>query len=122
MTRPSEIARLWLEAITTRNKVALFSISHAAIEIHGPQGIGSGHQILSDWFESEPMRISIKALAERGSELLVHHHIDWFGENGQIEYSIDNAALIEIRADKVFSYRRVEDSGAQTSEFTPVTG
>lgn len=122
MPRPSEIAARWLDAITARDKEALLSASHSAIEIHSPWGVGIGHAVVSDWFDVTPMRISVKSLAERGPEVLVHHHIDWIGEDGRIDSSIDNTALIETREGKVFSYRRTADAEVLAPQFTPVSG
>jgi hypothetical protein len=101
---------------------AFLVASHEAIEIHSRWGVGIGHAVVAEWFDTTPMRISVKSLGERGAHVLVHHHIDWIGENGRIDSSIDNAAMIETREGKVFSYRRLEDAEAVASEFRPVSG
>lgn len=121
MQRPHVIAQQWLNAITSRDKVSLFAISDDAIEIHGPSGVGVGHSILADWFDTMPMRIFIKSLAECDSEVLVYHHIDWLNADNEIESSIDNAAIIGTREGKVCAYRRVADPDGLASKFTSVS-
>lgn len=88
--------------------------------MHGPHGVGVGHDVVAAWLDTMPMRIEIESLAEQDAKVLIHHHIDWFDRNGEVESSIDNAALIEVRDGKVFSYRRVAEPDAIAADFTVV--
>lgn len=107
--RPGQLAIRWLEAITRRDWSALTRCSHPDIRIHGPDGVGVGHEVMRMWFDTAPMAIAIRSLAERDQAVLVRHQIDWLGSEGQIEQTIENAALIETEDGRVVSYRRVED-------------
>jgi hypothetical protein len=111
LPRPSDAARLWLDAISRQDKLAILLHSHADIEVHGPNGVTTGREAIAEWYRSIPMRISIRRIVERGSEVLVHHHIEWLSADGTVEDTIDNAALIETQEGKVRSYRRVADPG-----------
>ncbi|MCL4870138.1 MAG: hypothetical protein KJ063_14325 [Anaerolineae bacterium] len=88
--------------------------------MHGPQGVGIGHAVVSEWFDAMPMWIAIQAMAGRRPDILVCHHIDWLNEQGEVYSSIGNAALIETREGKVFSYRRVADGETFAAAFTPI--
>jgi|GEM_PF-2915900 len=120
MVRSADVAARWLAAISARDKEALLAVSHAAIELHSPWGVSVGHELLSGWFDATPMRIAVKSLAERGTGVLVLHQIDFLDEGGRIDSTIDNAAMIEVRDGKVFSYRRVTDTELLSLTFTPM--
>ena len=75
----------------------LASHSHQAIEIHRPQGVAVGHEVMDIWMDGAPMRIVVKDLEERGDDVIVRHHIDWIGSDGTVEASTENAAEIKKR-------------------------
>ncbi len=110
MTTAAETAQQWLDAVTARDREELLALSDEAIRIYGPDGVGVGHGVLEAWFDAMPMRIEVKSIVDKGQRLLVEHHIDWLDAEGNAEYSIDNAAWIEVAEGKVVSYRRADDS------------
>lgn len=109
MDEPERIVTSWCDAITRRDKDAFLGLCHEAVAFYGPEGAGVGHEVVSDWFDAEPMRITIKDMRTDGLTVRLDHHIDWLDANGDVEYEADNAAQIEIRDAKVYSYRRVEE-------------
>lgn len=110
MTDPEQIVRAWCAAISDRDKARFLELSHAAIAFYGPDGVGTGHDVVAEWFDAEPMRITIQSLEVDGLTVRVHQHIDWLDAQGRVADSIDNAAQIEVRDDKVFSYRRIDEA------------
>lgn len=102
--QPYEVAIAWLNSISAQNEKECLALSHPDIQIHGPHGISKGHEVLKPWFTDAPMHIHILNVLEREYEVLVEHRIEWPMEH----QSIQNAALLEIRDEKIFSYRRVE--------------
>lgn len=116
MTTPETTARQWLDAISTRDRDALVALADESIRIYVPEGVGVGHAVLLDWFDSMPMRAQVKAISSEADRLFVEHHIDRLDADGNTEYSIDNAAWIEVAEGKVVSYRRADDSAPELEE------
>lgn len=120
MTDPGEIVRAWCTAISERDKAAFLDLSHAAIAFYGPDGVGTGHEVAAHWFDTEPMRVTIHALEMDGLTVRLHQHIDWLDPQGNIAEQSESAAQIEVRDDKVFSYRRIEEVEGLAADDKPV--
>ncbi|WP_404400910.1 hypothetical protein [Pelagibacterium halotolerans] len=110
MTDPEAIVRAWCDAISDRDKARFLDLSHAAIAFYGPDGVGTGHDVAAEWFDAEPMRITIKSIEVDGLTVRLYQHIDWLDAQGHVADAADNAAQIEVHDDKVFSYRRIDEA------------
>lgn len=115
MTDPQEIVRAWCDAITRRDKDAFLALSHEAIAFYGPDGTDVGHEVVSNWFDAEPMRITIRKLEANGLTVRIDQRIERPGSEIN-----ENTAQIEVRDNKVYSYRQIEEPDAPYANEDPV--
>jgi hypothetical protein len=71
------IALAWQEAANAQNVERLLALSDPAIEIVGPRGGASGHEVLRQWLARAGLRLTTRRIFARASVVVLAQHGVW---------------------------------------------
>jgi len=105
-----ETAKAWQNAANTRDVPRLLEVSDPEIEIVGPRGLASGHQILQDWVSRAGLRVTSLRTFMKGDTAVIAGHGEWRSvETGEIQGEAEIASHFVVRSGKVTRIARYND-------------
>jgi hypothetical protein len=74
-----EIVQAWHEALNAGDVDRLVALCDANVEVGGPRGSSSGHQVLRDWFDRAGLSLSFGRAFHRPGVVVVEENAVWPG-------------------------------------------
>jgi ketosteroid isomerase-like protein len=79
------------------------------VDLGGPEGSGSGHALLREWFERSGLTLDLGAFLQRGEVVVVSQEAQWSsGAGGSAEIETV-ASVFRVRGGRIVSIHRFDD-------------
>ena len=104
------IVQAWQDAVNRQDIDRLLDISAPDIAIIGPQGVGSGHQLLRDWLARAGLTLTTTRIFQRGDTIVLAQHGTWHaGTSGSVIGEAEVASRFRVRDQQVIEFERYDD-------------
>lgn len=105
-------AKAWQEAANTLDVPRLLELSVPEIEIVGPRGTASGHQVLRDWVGRAGLHLTTLRTFTKDRNVVIAQHGVWRSvETGELRGEADVSSYFEVENDKVARIARYDTLG-----------
>ncbi len=112
MNENLRVALDWLEAISSRDRARLITLSDADIAIQGPRSTTHGIDVLERWFDTTHLRVTPREAYLEGDKVMVVHDMEWLDAEGNVSGTLRNASLFTIQDGMVSHYLRDDEPEA----------
>jgi hypothetical protein len=116
-----EVITAWQTAANEQNAERLLELSEPEIQIVGPRGIATGHEILREWLKRAGLTLETRQLYARENNLVADQHGIWRdGATGEIVGEADVATHFRVNDGRVAYLARYDslEEALQKAELT----
>jgi hypothetical protein len=107
----------WQSAANEQNVDQLLAVSDENIEIVGPRGVASGHQILRDWLARAGLTLETRRFFARGDAVVAAQHGVWRDvDTGDVKGEADVASSFRVVNGRVTRFARFDDLGSALAD------
>lgn len=104
-----DIAKRWVNAANQKNIEELVSLSDEKIEIAGPKGSGTGHQLLTEWIDRAGLTVSTIKIYAKGGTVVFEQQGVWQDKEGKPIGEAEVSSHMKIENGKVSYLSRYDD-------------
>jgi hypothetical protein len=116
-----EVITAWQTAANEQNAERLLELSEPEIQIVGPRGIATGHEILREWLKRAGLTLETRQLYARENNLVADQHGIWRDSaTGEIVGEADVATHFRVNDGRVTYLARYDslEEALQKAELT----
>ena len=100
----------WQSAANDHNIDQLLAVSDENIEIVGPRGVATGHQVLRDWLARAGLTLETQRFFGQGHAVVAAQHGVWRDvDTGEVKSEAKVASSFRVENGKITRYARFDD-------------
>jgi SnoaL-like domain len=103
------LLRDWHQAVSAKDVNRVLSLCTPDVELHGPSGTGSGHDLVRDWLSRSGIRLRLRSLTSWHGTFLAEQEATWPLAAGQpAAPAVACVTVFGVRDGKVSSVARYD--------------